>query len=677
MSGKFGFGFDTNTEETGTGTVTSFSSGNLSPLFTTSVANPTTTPALSFALVSQNQNLVYASPNGSSGNPAFRSLVTADMPYSFTSGMIPYATGTKTLGDSWLGISGNNVFLTQGKFITSQDVSKSQIDLSYGGADGNINISTDAGADLQGWFYADASTSQIGFGSGVTIQAVSGVASMNSPVVQINASSAGNEIQLNGDAIIFSGTTLRMAAYGFGIGKVLTSDGSGNATWQTPSGGTVTSVSGTADRITSTGGATPVIDIAATYVGQTSITTLGTIATGTWQGGVINSTYGGTGVNNAGRTITINTNNAAFTFSGAFTLTVPATGTATLGTGTNTQVAFFNGTNTVTSSASLTWDGTIFTANALNSNASGIYVGANAATANIPLYMTSSIDGNFSGIVRNTSAGTGAAAQYQMSNGTVTASFGMAGTGYTTYGSIVANTLYLYTNNTAGISLMVDGAGPIKFSTGTGSPAPERARFLTTGEFLVGGTAAILSTPEVISVQRNQDAATSIVISNTSTGTSAFSQIQVRNSATNVGFGISSTGVTGGGVFGTASLGWIGGGGANGMSIYAGNASGPLLFYTGGSAAANLRLTISSAGLWTFGDSNDFAFNTTTGTKIGTSTSQKFAFWNKTPIVQPTTGITGATLVSNAGTTITSTDTFGGYTLQQLAAIIINTGLAA
>lgn len=46
-------------------------------------------------------------------------------------------------------------------------------------------------------------------------------------------------------------------------------------------GGTVTSVSGTANRITSTGGATPVIDIAATYVGQTSLTTLGTVTTGT------------------------------------------------------------------------------------------------------------------------------------------------------------------------------------------------------------------------------------------------------------------------------------------------------------------------------------------------------------------------------------------------------------
>lgn len=43
------------------------------------------------------------------------------------------------------------------------------------------------------------------------------------------------------------------------------------------SGGGVSSVTGTANRITSTGGTTPAIDIAATYVGQSSITTVGTL----------------------------------------------------------------------------------------------------------------------------------------------------------------------------------------------------------------------------------------------------------------------------------------------------------------------------------------------------------------------------------------------------------------
>lgn len=57
--------------------------------------------------------------------------------------------------------------------------------------------------------------------------------------------------------------------------------------------GGVTSVSGTSNRITSTGGATPVIDISSSYVGQSSITTLGTIATGTVPGTLVSNTPAG------------------------------------------------------------------------------------------------------------------------------------------------------------------------------------------------------------------------------------------------------------------------------------------------------------------------------------------------------------------------------------------------
>ncbi len=63
----------------GSGTVTNFTAGDLSPLFTASVANPTTTPALTFAQVSQLQNLFFASPNGAPGNPSFRAIATADL----------------------------------------------------------------------------------------------------------------------------------------------------------------------------------------------------------------------------------------------------------------------------------------------------------------------------------------------------------------------------------------------------------------------------------------------------------------------------------------------------------------------------------------------------------------------------------------------------------------------
>ena len=61
--------------------------------------------------------------------------------------------------------------------------------------------------------------------------------------------------------------------------------------------GTVTSVNGTANRITVTNPTTtPVIDIAASYVGQTSITTLGVVVNGTWNADPIDVPYGGTGI---------------------------------------------------------------------------------------------------------------------------------------------------------------------------------------------------------------------------------------------------------------------------------------------------------------------------------------------------------------------------------------------
>lgn len=65
----------------GGGTVTAFSAGTLSPLFTTSVATSTTTPALSFTLSTQTANLFFAGPaSGSAAAPTFRALVNADFP---------------------------------------------------------------------------------------------------------------------------------------------------------------------------------------------------------------------------------------------------------------------------------------------------------------------------------------------------------------------------------------------------------------------------------------------------------------------------------------------------------------------------------------------------------------------------------------------------------------------
>lgn len=82
----------------------------------------------------------------------------------------------------------------------------------------------------------------------------------------------------------------------------------------TKTGNTI-DVVGTADRITANADS---IDIASTYVGQTSITTLGTITTGTWNGTDVAVTAGGTGASTASDART----NLADTTAG-FTTTTP------------------------------------------------------------------------------------------------------------------------------------------------------------------------------------------------------------------------------------------------------------------------------------------------------------------------------------------------------------------
>jgi hypothetical protein len=76
------------------GTVTSFSAGALSPLFTTSVATASTTPALTFALANAAQNSVFAGPSsGGAGAPSYRALVAGDIP-SLAAIYLPLAGGT-------------------------------------------------------------------------------------------------------------------------------------------------------------------------------------------------------------------------------------------------------------------------------------------------------------------------------------------------------------------------------------------------------------------------------------------------------------------------------------------------------------------------------------------------------------------------------------------------------
>jgi hypothetical protein len=80
-------------------------------------------------------------------------------------------------------------------------------------------------------------------------------------------------------------------------------------------------------------------------VTSSSLTTVGTIGTGVWQGTLVAGQYGGTGVNNSGKTITIGGN---FTHTGAHTLGLTTTANTSVTLPTTGTLATIAGTETFT-----------------------------------------------------------------------------------------------------------------------------------------------------------------------------------------------------------------------------------------------------------------------------------------------------------------------------------------
>jgi len=155
--------------------------------------------------------------------------------------------------------------------------------------------------------------------------------------------------------------------------------------------GTEFNVVGTANRITVNPDS---VDIASTYVGQTSITTLGTIGTGTWQGTVVGPTYGGTGVNNGSNTLTLAGN---VTHAGSFTQTFTATANTSVTLPTTGTLATLAGTETLTNK---TIQGATITGGTINNTPIGGTTRSTAAfttlTANDAVTFTSSANSSSS-----------------------------------------------------------------------------------------------------------------------------------------------------------------------------------------------------------------------------------------------------------------------------------------
>jgi hypothetical protein len=136
----------------------------------------------------------------------------------------------------------------------------------------------------------------------------------------------------------------------------------------------INNIFGTDDRIVidSSDPANPLIDIALNYAGQTSINTLGTVTTGTWNASIVQEQFGGTGYDN--------------TFTNGQLLIGDATGGLTRNTltGTENQVIVTNGDGTITLS----------TPQDIHTGANPEFVGL-YLTDNVPLVLEGLTDNEF------------------------------------------------------------------------------------------------------------------------------------------------------------------------------------------------------------------------------------------------------------------------------------------
>lgn len=267
-----------------------------------------------------------------------------------------------------------------------------------------------------------------------------------------------NEVTLGNYTFVTAGTV--NAATGWVLNSSDATDpetsivpGTDTQTWIQFSASTAVTVSGTTNRITVTGGPSYTVDISASYVGQSSITTLGTITTGVWNGTTIGVANGGTGA-------TTFTSNGILYGNGTSAVQVTAQGASgTLFKGTGGAPAFtshiFQTDNA--SNSALYSDATSIFEIRNSTESGGMNVYSSPTTTNS---VTSGAVSLFSGGASGTTADTG--------------------------------TVSVFSGNATGTS------GDVNLSTGTGATAGKvriltantlRAEFDSTGINLSGGEA--------------------------------------------------------------------------------------------------------------------------------------------------------------------------------------------
>lgn len=335
----------------GSGTVTSVGLA-LPSEFTISGSPVTTTGTLTGAWASQTNNLFFASPDGTSGTPSFRAIVPADVPTlnqnttgnaatattatniaGGSAGSIPYQTGTNTTTMLAAGtgvlvggtspaysttpsLTGTNFTGIPNAALNNSSVTYNGVTVALG-ASGTITAANPnaltIGTGLSGGSYDGSAPITIAIDS--TVVTLTGIQTLTNKSISgatNTLSNIGNS-SLTNSSVTFNGVNVSLGGSGTitaNTTQALTfnNSGSGAASGTAFDGSTAYTIS------YNTVGASPL-------VGSTSLTTLGTITTGVWNGTAIANNY------LANSSLTIGSTNIAL---GATSLTLAGLTSVTL-----------------------------------------------------------------------------------------------------------------------------------------------------------------------------------------------------------------------------------------------------------------------------------------------------------------------------------------------------------
>ncbi len=392
---------------TGTGSVTSVGL-SLPSEFNISNSPVTTSGTLTGAWADQTTNKVFAAPNGSTGTPTFRLLVAADIPTLTANKISDFDTQVRTNRLDQMANPTASVSMNSQKITNLQDGTAAADAATFGqlssmvqGLNPKPGATVATNAALPAATYANGTS---GVGATLTGDAngaltVDSYAVAANDIVLVKNQAAGLQNGLyvvtqpgtGGTPFILTRHTAMDTAAEFPRASIVVEDAGtawANSYWvctnsANPTVGTTaitfsqlngaTQLSGTSNRITISGNT---IDISSSYVGQASITTLGTITTGTWNGTDIAVADGGTGSSTA---------------AGART-NLGATGkyTALIGDGSSTAIAVTQATHGLASNGAMiakvynasTGDEVIIDININNSNGTVTFTFAVAPTSN-------------------------------------------------------------------------------------------------------------------------------------------------------------------------------------------------------------------------------------------------------------------------------------------------------